>query len=131
MRTINNERMDVSGIAEAERICGTAKDLYQLVQSINDYKDYADDLETKIISARKGLYRLSNTYRSITGKTSIADKINTSCISVLDKLLSEDVKLEHGFIVKMKKKVKTSDGFNTNRNKKLWKDRFRAFLLQT
>lgn len=98
-RTFDSECLIISGIAEIQSICKITLDLYGIY--IND-PDYGEELVDKIISARKGLMRLTETYKSL-GKIVECDTIRNSAIIDLDKLIPMDRKISEGFVTRYKR----------------------------
>lgn len=110
LRTIENERMDVSGISEIKSICASAIENY----NSNFYPEYREELLDKIVAARKGLNRLKITYESL-GKTVVASEIYNSSILDLDKLIPVERKIKEGFQVSETQKKKKDDELHKNK----------------
>ena len=68
----------------------------------NTFKDnpyYVKLLFMNVINARKGLIRLRDTYEKIPYQNKTLNCID-NCIMQLDFMLPDDLKIEHGFILK-------------------------------
>lgn len=88
IRTLENERMNVSGIAELRSIAASTLELFNIYK---DDKIYGDKFLLKIISAIKGLERLEQTYKSI-GKNVESSQIRNSIILSLEALVPDQFK---------------------------------------
>lgn len=88
IRTIENERMNVSGIAELRSISASTIEMFNIYK--ND-KIYGEIIIKKIEEAIKGLYRLQETYKSL-GKTVECSQIKNSAILELESLVYSDLK---------------------------------------
>uniref|UniRef100_A0A6C0BCZ0 Uncharacterized protein n=1 Tax=viral metagenome TaxID=1070528 RepID=A0A6C0BCZ0_9ZZZZ len=93
LRTIQNERMEVSGISEISSICQCSVELYEMYGSS---PPYGKILMNKIVDARRALNKLMLTYNSI-GKNMVGSSINTSGILVLDSIIPDERRIAEGF----------------------------------
>lgn len=102
LRTLEGERMEVSGITKIGSICQVALENYQFYAG---HESYGTILLDSIVNARKGLGRLKMTYESL-GKNVVANNIETSGILVLDSIIPKERKIAEGLYIPIHSKKK-------------------------
>lgn len=94
-RKLDGENQDVNGIAAMETIC---MDAGQQFETYHKHPIFGIQLLDKMVSARHGLQRCSNTYDSLQ-RTVTASSIKNRGILLLDNTIPYDRKVREGIVL--------------------------------